>query len=104
MLPPRIFYCDTGETPVSPSSNNTAARIGYNQSMRHPTRRHFLKSAAAASIASAAIPSLAATETPATAPATKPKKLNLALIGIGGQGSWHLGVIEKIDIANITAL
>src|SRR3954463_14138386 len=76
----------------------------------HPTRRSFLQTtaAAAATIAATSVAASAlaapATTTAATAPASQPKKLNLAMIGLGGQGSWHLDIVKGIDRANIIAL
>src|SRR3954469_17474634 len=76
----------------------------------NPTRRSFMQSAAAAAAAIGSLPPAAtalaapATTTAATAPVSLPKKLNLAMIGLGGQGSWHLDVVKGIDRANIVAL
>ena len=70
--------------------------------MNHPiTRRRFLQSSAAAvTLAAASVPAIAAT----TAPATQPvKQLKLGMIGIGGQGSWHLGIVKGLKAANIVA-
>jgi predicted dehydrogenase len=73
-------------------------------------RRSFLASTAAATAGALVAPSLgvqAATpaKEPATAPATQPpRKLRLGMIGLGGQGSWHLGVVKNIPVAQIVAL
>jgi predicted dehydrogenase len=71
------------------------------------TRRRFLTNTAVAGAAAASVgaflsPALAADAAPAT---TQSKKLTLAVVGIGGQGNWHLDVLKKdVPQANIVAL
>src|SRR5690242_3786098 len=72
-------------------------------------RRIFLASTAAATAGALVAPAIAAEEaTPAkvaNAPAsTQPRKLRLGMIGLGGQGTWHLGVVKDIPNVAIVAL
>jgi predicted dehydrogenase len=70
------------------------------------SRRRFLQSAAASTLAAAvAAPTARAADTPAASPATAPsRKLNLALVGVGGRGMDHVREIKRIDLANVVAI
>src|SRR5688500_4163368 len=73
--------------------------------MQPTSRRRFLASTAAASVAAAsALPTLAqdaATAAPATAAV---KKLNIGIVGVGGRGFDHVREIAPIENARVVAL
>jgi predicted dehydrogenase len=74
------------------------------------SRRHFLASTAAVSAAAmTSLPTLAAAQEPAkdTSSASAPasdKKLKIGMIGIGGQGHWHVTQVQPIKNAEIAAV
>jgi hypothetical protein len=77
----------------------------------HINRRSFLTSTAVATAGALVAPAIAAeaatpaAKEPATAAASQPaRKLRLGMIGLGGQGTWHLGVVKDIPNAAIVAL
>jgi predicted dehydrogenase len=39
-----------------------------------------------------------------TTPSTQPRKLRVGMIGLGGQGTWHLNIVKDIPNAQIVAL
>ncbi len=60
---------------------------------------------AAAQLAAAPSEKEAASPAPASSsPATKPRRLNVGLIGVGGRGMNHVQEVSKIDSANVVAL
>ncbi len=69
------------------------------------SRRRFLSSTAAAG-AIAAVPALAVAQEGAPAPAapSTEKKLRVAIVGVGGQGFWHVNQVHPIKNAEIVAL
>ena len=72
---------------------------------RSISRRNLLASAAATA-AVAAIPAIASAQdaAPATPPSTAEKKLRIGVVGIGGQGRWHVTQVLPIKNAEIAAL
>jgi len=65
--------------------------------MNQSTRRQFLQATAAAALA----PSLARATGPTSGPA---RKLNVALVGIGGRGTDHLNEVSALPNASIVAV
>src|SRR5437667_1325697 len=79
------------------------------KSFKPMSRRSFLAATGAVATAGALVASNIAAEAATPAPAattasTQSRKLRLGLIGIGGQGTWHLNIIKEIPTAEIVAL
>ncbi len=68
------------------------------------SRRRFLQSTAAVALAPALAGAAADPKADEKPAATPSKKLNLALIGVGGRGFDHVREVSKIDEANIIAI
>ena len=73
------------------------------------SRRHFLASSAAVGAAAAmtTVPALAAAQEPAKGASAAPAsdaKLKIGMIGIGGQGHWHVTQVLPIKNAEIVAV
>lgn len=72
----------------------------------NPSRRKFLKNAITISAAAAAFPTIITREVSATSPrpARESDKVNLACVGIGGQGGSDIREFARTGLCNIVAL
>ncbi len=73
--------------------------------VRSISRRHLLTSAAATAVV-ATMPALTAAQDapPATTSSAPEKKLRVGMVGVGGQGFWHVNQVHAIKNAEIVAL
>src|SRR4051794_36383476 len=79
-------------------------KTNYRKVVAGFNRRSFLKGALAGGAAAIFAPRILRAAAPSTSPARPSGRVNLACIGIGGQGAGDVKTLAQTGIANIVAL